>query len=86
MDTSLPEALANAVRIAGLDDSTCEIVADGIFVFRGPGGDRAVEIWKTLSAQSDSLGGWPVIVGDPQKLYIIKECLTDRRQMIGRES
>lgn len=60
---------------AGIDLAARSPLAEGVELFWVPGGSRAVRIWQSLSSQHNALGGWPVILGDPDNLKNIQMTL-----------
>jgi len=64
------------LKAAGIDLSPRSHLAEGIELFWIPGGTRAIKTWQSLASQSKALGGWPLILGDPENLKSLKNSLS----------
>ena len=65
---------STALQELGVDASRAEEISPFVTLFAVPG-DGASELWNRLKDRAFEIGGWPVIVGDAEKVKKLKRQL-----------
>ena len=58
---------------AGVDIATARPLSDEVIIYTTAGGLSAVKVWQALSSNWQTLGGWPILCGDPKDIERIAE-------------